>query len=189
MSRIGKEPVKLEKGVEINVAGGGLGSLVSVKGPLGELTERIPAGIAVEKSGDEVIVKPEAEEGLTPKIMGYHGLSRSLINNMVIGVTKGFDKRLEIVGVGYRAEKKGKKLALSLGFSHPVEMEDPEGITTDAPSQNEIIVKGISKEKVGNYAAKIRAKRPPEPYKGKGVRYVGEYVRKKEGKAGVKAEA
>jgi large subunit ribosomal protein L6 len=181
MSRIGKEPIKLESVVDVNIGGG----LVSVKGPLGELSERVPAGISVERAGEELLVKRTAD---TKEAMGYHGLVRTLVSNMIVGVTKGFDKKLEIVGVGYRAEKKGKKLALSLGFSHPVEMEDPEGITTDAPSQSEIIVKGISKEKVGNYAAKIRAKRPPEPYKGKGVRYAGEYVRKKEGKAGVKSE-
>ena len=136
-----------------------------------------------EKNGEElVITRPNDER----EMRSQHGLARTLINNMVIGTTQGFEKKLELVGVGYKAEKKGNTLVMNLGYSHPVELEDPEGITTECPSQTEIIVKGIDKAFVGNYAANIRAWRRPEPYKGKGIKYAGEIIRRKEGKAGAK---
>jgi len=180
MSRIGRLPITLPEGVSISV---GEGNVVSVKGPKGELSERIPAKIAVKISDNVVTV--ERPDDLKDS-RSLHGLSRTLIANMVTGVSEGFERKLEIVGVGYRAEKQGQKLVLSLGYSHPVELQDPEGISTETPSQTEIIVKGISKSLVGNYAADIRAWRAPEPYKGKGIRYEGEKVRRKEGKAGAK---
>ncbi len=178
MSRIGKLPVEIPEKVEVTVD---QDNLVTVKGPKGELTEKIDSRITVEvKDGQVVVTRPN--DNKTNRSL--HGLYRSLINNMVIGVSKGYEKKLQIVGVGYRAIKKGKNLELLLGFSHQVIMEDPEGITTEVPQQTEIVVSGIDKQKVGNYAAKIRDWRKPEPYKGKGIRYVGEYVRRKEGKAG-----
>lgn len=182
MSKIGKEPIQIEAGVEINVSPE---NIVKIKGKGGELQERIPKEISVEQKEQQIVVTKKDDSKEAQK---YWGLSRTLIANMVLGVTNGYEKKLEIIGVGYRAEKKGKKLVLNLGYSHPVEMEDPEGLTTETPDQNTIVVKGISKERVGNYAAIIRSKRPPEPYKGKGIRLAGEYVRKKEGKAGVKGE-
>lgn len=182
MSRIGKMPVTVPSGVEIKVDDK---NVVFVKGPKGQLTEQISPKIKVEvKDGEVIVTRPNDSKDNR----SLHGLSRALINNMVIGVTEGYEKKLEINGVGYKAEKQGKKLVLSLGYSHPVELTDPEGITTEAPSATEISVKGISKADVGNYAAIIRGWRPPEPYKGKGIKYVGEYIRRKEGKAGVKAE-
>jgi large subunit ribosomal protein L6 len=155
--------------------------MVTVKGPLGELNEQIDKGMKISIDGDTLTVERPSD---LKRFKALHGLSRALIFNMVEGVTKGYEKKLQIVGVGYRATKKGKVLDLQLGFSHPVEMEDPEGITTECPSNTEIVVKGINKQLVGNYAAKIRDWRKPEPYKGKGIRYVDEYVRRKEGKAG-----
>ena len=178
MSRVGKAPVDLPAGVEIKVSDE---NVVTVKGPKGELTQAIDKNITVEVNGNAVEVKRAADD---KKNRSLHGLSRALINNMVIGVTKGFEKKLEIVGVGYRAQKQGKKLVLTLGYSHPVEMEDPEGIETAVDGTTTIFVRGIDKQKVGAYAANIRAKRSPEPYKGKGVRYADEHVRIKEGKAG-----
>jgi large subunit ribosomal protein L6 len=173
-------PVTIPDGVEVNV---GKDNTVAVKGPKGELQEKIASKIKVEiKEGVIHVTRGNDEK----ESRSLHGLSRSLINNMVVGVSDGFEKRLEINGVGYKAEKQGDKLTLSLGYSHPVELKDPEGITTEAPSATEIIVKGIDKSLVGNYAAIIRGWRPPEPYKGKGIRYRGEHVRRKEGKAGVK---
>lgn len=180
MSRIGKLPVSLPAGVEVNISDS---NLVTVKGPKGELQEQISDLIKIEKGDGVLNVTRDSD---AKEARSAHGLSRTLINNMVTGVTAGFEKKLSIVGVGYRAEKKGNTLVLSLGYSHPVEMNDPEGITTEVPTQTEIVVKGINKAVVGNYAANIRAKRAPEPYKGKGVRYVDEVVRKKEGKAGAK---
>ncbi|WIF95578.1 50S ribosomal protein L6 [Caminicella sporogenes] len=178
MSRVGRKPITIPEGVQVTVDEK---NVVTVKGPKGELKQDINPDITVNIN-DNVITVERPSDNKTHRAL--HGLSRALIANMVEGVTKGFEKKLEIVGVGYRASKQGKKLNLTLGFSHPVEMEDPEGITTEVPSQTEIIVKGIDKQLVGNYAAKIRDLRPPEPYKGKGIRYAGEHIRRKEGKAG-----
>ncbi len=178
MSRIGKLPIEIPQGVQITVNDK---NLVTVKGPLGELSEQISPEMNLDIEGSVVTVTRPSEKKIHRSL---HGLSRTLIANMIEGVTKGYEKKLKIVGVGYRAIKKGKSLDLQLGFSHPVTMEDPEGITVECPSQTDIIVKGIDKQQVGNYAAKIRDWRKPEPYKGKGVRYENEYVRRKEGKTG-----
>lgn len=180
MSRIGKEPITILEGANVVIDK----NLITVKGKTSELSLNIPKGIKVTQKDNELLVEKERDD---KALMKFHGLTRTLINNLIVGVTEGFSKKLEIVGVGYRVEKKGKKLVMNLGYSHPVEMDDPEGITTEAPDQNTIIVKGAKKEQVGNYAAVLRSKRPPENYKGKGIRYSGEYVRKKEGKAGAKA--
>lgn len=176
MSRIGNLPIDVPQGVTITVAED---SVVKVKGPLGELEEKIDPAITLVTEDGVLHIKRSNE---TKKVKSLHGLSRTLINNMVVGVTKGYEKVLEIEGVGYRAAKNGKKLDLQLGLSHPVVWEDPSGITTEVPDAHKIIVKGISKQLVGNYAAKIRDLRRPEPYKGKGIRYEGEYIRRKEGK-------
>ncbi|MBP2028031.1 large subunit ribosomal protein L6 [Acetoanaerobium pronyense] len=180
MSRIGRKPITVPSGVEINVDEK---NLVTVKGPKGTLTEQISQDLTITQEGEELTVTRPTDN---KKHRSLHGLSRTLINNMILGVTEGYTKKLEVVGVGYRAQKQGKKLVLNLGFSHPVEMEDPEGLEIEVPTQTEILVKGINKQLVGNYAAKIRAWREPEPYKGKGIRYSGEYVRRKEGKTGKK---
>lgn len=180
MSRIGIKPVNLPAGVEVKVDDK---NAVTVKGPKGELTEQVSKLLTVEVKDNTVTVSRQSDAKSHKE---QHGLARSLIQNMVTGVTEGYEKKLELVGVGYKAEKKGKKLVLSLGYSHPVELEDPEGITTEATSATEVTVKGIDKAVVGNYAANIRAWRKPEPYKGKGIRYAGEYIRRKEGKTGAK---
>lgn len=180
MSRIGLRPVELPAGVEITV---GENNLVTVKGPQGQLQEQLSSLITIEVKENVVTVSRDSD---AKEKRAQHGLARTLIANMVEGVAKGYEKKLEMQGVGYRAEKKGDTLVLNLGFSHPVEMKDPEGITTDVTSATEIVVKGIDKALVGNYAANIRKLRKPEPYKGKGIRYAGERVRRKEGKAGVK---
>ena len=168
-------------GVEVKVGDGGL---VTVKGPKGELSEKISEKISINIE-DGVLTVTRSDDGKESRSL--HGLSRSLIFNMVTGVSDGYERKLEIVGVGYKADKQGNKLVLNLGYSHPIELVDPAGITTETPSATEILVKGADKAVVGNYAAIIRAWRPPEPYKGKGIRYSGEYVRRKEGKAGTKA--
>jgi large subunit ribosomal protein L6 len=180
MSRIGRKPVEIPAGVEIEVSDD---NTVFVKGPKGELQERISRLIKVELA-DGVLSVTRSGDGKAAR--SAHGLSRSLIANMVTGVTAGFEKKLQISGVGYRAEKKGDALVLSLGYSHPVELKDPDGISTETPSPTEIIVRGVSKAVVGNYAAVVRAWRPPEPYKGKGIRYENEVIRRKEGKTGKK---
>lgn len=180
MSRIGKKPVALPAGVEVSVDSK---NHITIKGPNGQLEQQINPRITVEVKDGEVTLT-RATDNRSDR--AQHGLSRALIANMVDGVTKGYSKKLEIVGVGYRAEKKGKKLVLHLGFSHPVEMEDPDGITTETPDANTVIVKGIDKALVGNYASNIRAWRAPEPYKGKGIHYEGEHIRRKEGKTGAK---
>ena len=180
MSRIGIKPITLPAGVEVKVDG----NVVSVKGPKGELQETISSLLTVENKDGVVTVSRDGDEA---EKRSQHGLARTLINNMVIGVTNGFEKKLQLVGVGYKAEKKGKKLVMNLGYSHPVELEDPEGITTETPDANTVVVKGIDKALVGNYAANIRAWRKPEPYKGKGIRYEGEHIRRKEGKTGAGA--
>ncbi len=178
MSRIGRKPVALPAGVEVKVDEN---NFVTVKGPKGELGQQINERIKVEVEGNEVIITRPSDNR---NDRAQHGLSRTLIQNMVTGVTEGYQKKLQIIGVGYRAEKKGNTLIMNLGFSHPVEMEDPEGITTETPDANTVVVNGIDKALVGNYAANIRAWRKPEPYKGKGIRYEGEHVRRKEGKTG-----
>lgn len=181
MSRVGRKPVTLPAGVEVKVDGK---NLVTVKGPKGQLEQQIDERIKVEVKENEVILTRLTDNR---KDRAQHGLARSLVNNMIVGVTQGYARKLEIIGVGYRAEKKGKKLVMNLGFSHPVEMEDPEGITTETPDANTVVVNGIDKALVGNYASNIRKWRKPEPYKGKGIRYEGERVRRKEGKTGAKA--
>ena len=178
MSRIGRKPVALPAGVEVKVDEN---NFVTVKGPKGELGQQINERIKVEVEGNEVIITRPSDNR---NDRAQHGLSRTLIQNMVTGVTEGYQKKLQINGVGYRAEKKGNTLIMNLGFSHPVEMVDPEGITTETPDANTVVVNGIDKALVGNYAANIRAWRKPEPYKGKGIRYEGEHVRRKEGKTG-----
>ncbi|ACV23341.1 BL10 [Slackia heliotrinireducens] len=176
MSRIGKKPIPVPAGVDVAIEG----NTITVKGPLGELTYTYPVVITVAQEGDEIIVTRPNDERQN---RAYHGLVRSLINNMVEGVSKGFSKRLELVGVGYRAALKGGKLEMQLGYSHPVIVEAPEGITLEVPDQTHIVVKGCDKQLVGETAAVIRKWRKPEPYKGKGIRYEGEYVRRKLGKA------
>lgn len=180
MSRIGRLPVSLPAGVEVEISDK---NIVTVKGPKGELQEQISKRIKVEINDGVLTVTRDGED---KEAKSAHGLSRTLINNMVVGVTNGFEKKLQMTGVGYRAEKKDNLLVMQLGYSHPIEMEDPEGIKTEVPAPTEVIVRGISKSLVGNYAANIRAKRPPEPYKGKGVRYANEVIRRKEGKTGGK---
>ena len=180
MSRIGRLPVDIPAGVTVDIAEG---NTVTVKGPLGTLMEHLPAEMDIKVENNQVIVTRPND---LKKMKSYHGLTRTLISNMVTGVTKGYEKVLEINGVGYRAQKQGKKLVLSLGYSHPVEMEDPEGLETVLEGQNKITVKGINKQKVGQYAAEIREKRGPEPYKGKGIKYSDETIRRKVGKTGKK---
>jgi large subunit ribosomal protein L6 len=175
MSRIGKQPIQLPSGVNVSIDPG----RVMVNGPLGELTQSVPARIQVERAEDEIRVTRPTERG---EDRALHGLTRSLIANMVEGVTKGFEKRLEIQGVGYRAALRGSSLELNVGFSHPVVVEPRAGITFEVPAPNQIVVKGIDKQQVGQTAAEVRSVRPPEPYKGKGIRYEGEYVRRKVGK-------
>ena len=178
MSRVGKMPIAIPAGVTVEIAEN---NLVTVKGPKGELTRVLPKEMTIKKEGEEVIIERPND---LKKNKALHGLTRALINNMVIGVNVGFEKTLEINGVGYRAAKQGNVLNLSLGYSHPVEFPEPEGITIEVPDQNKIIVKGISKEKVGQCAAEIRGFRPPEPYKGKGIKYADEHIRRKVGKTG-----
>ena len=180
MSRIGRMPVAIPAGVTVTIAEN---NLVTVKGPKGTLERELPVEMNIkEEDGHIVVTRPNDLK----KMKSLHGLTRTLINNMIHGVTEGYEKVMEVNGVGYRAAKQGKKLVLSLGYSHPVEMEDPEGIETVLDGQNIIIVKGISKEKVGQYAAEIREKRRPEPYKGKGIKYADEVIRRKVGKTGKK---
>ena len=178
MSRIGRMPIAIPSGVTVEVAEN---NKVTVKGPKGTLERVLPEAMDIKVDGEEVVVSRPND---LKKNKSLHGLTRTLIYNMVIGVTEGYEKKLEVNGVGYRAQKQGKKLVLSLGYSHPVEMEDPEGIETVLDGQNIIIVKGIDKEKVGQYAAEIRSKREPEPYKGKGIKYDTEVIRRKVGKTG-----
>jgi large subunit ribosomal protein L6 len=175
MSRIGKSPIPLPAGVSVSISPG----RVMVNGPLGELSQQVPQRMKVEESDGQLVVTRPTERG---DDRALHGLTRSLVANMVEGVTKGFSKTLEIQGVGYRAVLRGADLELNVGFSHPVVRKAPQGITFEVPVPNQVIVKGIDKQKVGQVAAEIRAVRPPEPYKGKGIRYEGEYVRRKVGK-------
>ena len=178
MSRIGKLPISVPGGVTITVDDG---NTVTVKGPKGTLTEKISPDMMIEQDNGVLHVKRPSDD---KQHRALHGLTRSLIHNMVVGVTEGFAKNLEIEGVGYRAQLQGSKLVLNMGYSHPVEFEAPEGMSFEVPAPNRITVKGISKQQVGQMAADIRAVREPEPYKGKGIRYAGEYVRRKEGKTG-----
>ena len=180
MSRIGRLPIAVPAGVTVEIAAN---NVVTVKGPKGTLTRELAPEMEIKnENGTIVVTRPNDLK----RMKSLHGLTRTLINNMVIGVTEGYQKVLEINGVGYRAAKSGKKLTLNLGYSHPVEMEDPEGIETVLEGQNKITVKGIDKEKVGQYEAEIREKRRPEPYKGKGIKYADEVIRRKVGKTGKK---
>lgn len=180
MSRIGRMPIAIPAGVTVEVAEN---NKVTVKGPKGTLERVLPAEMSINVEGSEVhVTRPNDLK----KFKALHGLTRTLINNMVVGVTQGYEKALEINGVGYRAAKSGKELTLTLGYSHPVIMVDPEGLESVLDGQNKIIVKGIDKEKVGQYAAEIRSKRAPEPYKGKGIKYADEVIRRKVGKTGKK---
>ena len=179
MSRIGRMPIAVPASVTVEIAEN---NHVTVKGPKGTLERTLPSEMEIKLEGAEVVVNRPND---LKKMKSLHGLTRTLVFNMVIGVTDGFEKVLEVNGVGYRAAKQGKKLVLNLGYSHPVEMEDPEGIESSVDG-NRIIVKGIDKEKVGQFAANIRAKRPPEPYKGKGIKYADETIRRKVGKTGKK---
>jgi large subunit ribosomal protein L6 len=175
MSRIGKQPIPVPSGVTVSIETG----LVRVNGPKGELAERIPRDITVAQEGEEILVQRPTDRG---EHRALHGLTRSLVFNMVHGVTEGYEKALEIQGVGYRAQKKGNDLELSLGYSHPVSVKAPDGIEFEVPQPTRVVVRGISKQLVGEVAANIRKQRPPEPYKGKGIRYEGEYVARKVGK-------
>ncbi|MCL2224267.1 MAG: 50S ribosomal protein L6 [Defluviitaleaceae bacterium] len=180
MSRIGKLPIAVPAGVEVKIAAG---NEVTVKGPKGTLSRKLSPDMTIAlEAGQVTVTRPNDLK----RFKALHGLTRTLINNMVVGVTEGYVKRLEINGTGYRAAKSGKKLTLNLGYSHPVEMTDPDGIESTVDGTAKIIISGIDKEKVGQYAANIREKRPPEPYKGKGIKYENEYIRRKAGKAGKK---
>lgn len=181
MSRIGKMPVEIPDGVNVDIKG----NIVTVKGPKGTLTKEFHKDMMISKEGTQILVTRPSDDKLHKSL---HGLTRTLVSNMVVGVTKGFEKTLEINGVGYRAQKVGNKLVLTLGYSHPVDMDEPAGITFDVPAPNKIIVKGCDKQEVGEYAAKIRKKREPEVYKGKGIKYETEVIRRKEGKTGAKAK-
>jgi len=178
MSRIGLKPIEIPSGVEIKVNDK---NLVEVKGPKGTLKEQFDPDMDIKIEGNIITVNRPND---VKKYKALHGLTRTLIANMIEGVTNGYSKKLEIVGTGYRAQKQGKKLVLNLGYSHPIEMEDPEGIEVEVPQQTQVVVKGINKQLVGNYAAKIRDLRKPEPYKGKGIKYADEVIRRKVGKTG-----
>ena len=178
MSRIGKLPITVPAGVSVNIAED---NTVTVKGPKGTLSEQVKEGIVIKEEGNTLLLTRPSD---TKRHRAMHGLYRSLVNNLVVGVTEGYSKTLEMVGTGYRAQLAGKTLTLSIGYSHPVVFEAPENITFEVPAPTKIIVKGINKQQVGNLAADIRKVRPPEPYLGKGIRYAGERIRRKEGKSG-----
>ena len=180
MSRIGRMPITVPAGVEVKIEEN---NFVTVKGPKGTLSQALRPEMIIKMEGNVIHVDRPSEDKLHKSL---HGLTRSLLNDMVVGVTQGFKKELDVNGVGYRAQKEGNKLVMNLGYSHLVTMEEIEGITIDVPAQNKIIINGIDKQKVGQFAANVRSKRPPEPYKGKGIKYVDEVVRHKEGKAGGK---
>ncbi len=180
MSRIGKMPISIPNGVDVTL---GEGNLVTVKGPKGTLSQKLSEKMTISNdNGVITITRPNDEK----ENRSLHGLTRTLLNNMVVGVTEGYKKELDVNGVGYRVAKEGKKLTMNIGYSHPVVMEEIDGITIDVPSPNKIIINGIDKQKVGQFAAEVRGKRPPEPYKGKGIKYTDEVIRRKEGKTGVK---
>lgn len=180
MSRIGRLPVEFPQGVEVKLSAG---NEITVKGPKGTLTRTLHPDMLVSVEGNEVFVKRPSEDKMHKSL---HGLTRSLVHNMVVGVTEGYSKTLEINGVGYRAAKQGNKLVMNLGYSHQVEMEEIDGIKIDVPAPNQIVISGIDKQKVGQFAAVVREKRLPEPYKGKGIKYVDEVIIRKEGKTGKK---
>ena len=180
MSRIGRMPITVPADVDVKI---GEGNVVTVKGPKGELTQSLRPEMIITMENGLIHVARPSEDKLHRSL---HGLTRSLINDMVVGVTKGFQKELEINGVGYRASKEGNKLVMNLGYSHLVTVEEIDGITIEVPAQNKVVIHGIDKQKVGQFAANVRAKRPPEPYKGKGIKYANEVIRHKEGKAGGK---
>ena len=180
MSRIGKMPISIPAGVDVKIEAG---NLVTVKGPKGTLTQQLhPAMTITQEENVLHVTRPnDAKENRS-----LHGLTRSLLHNMVVGVTEGFKKELDVNGVGYRVAKEGKKLVMNLGYSHQVTMDEPDGITIDCPTANKIVISGMDKQQVGQFAAEVREKRPPEPYKGKGIKYTDEVIRRKEGKTGVK---
>ena len=178
MSRIGRKPIEIPAGVDVNITAE---NVVTVKGSLGTLSQQFHKDMIIKKEGNTVVVERPSEE---KEHRALHGLTRTLLSNMVEGVTKGFSKTLDINGVGYRATKAGKTLTLNLGYSHPVVFEEADGITLEVPNANQVIVKGIDKQKVGQLSAEIRSKRPPEPYLGKGIKYSDERIRRKAGKAG-----
>ena len=181
MSRIGRKPITIPAGVDVTVDNG----LVTVKGPKGTLSQKINPIISVEINGNEInVTRPNDEK----EARSLHGLSRTLINNMVVGVTEGYKKELEVNGVGYRVQKQGDTLVMNLGYSHQVFVKEIPGITIEAPGPNQIIISGADKQLVGQFAAEVREKRPPEPYKGKGIKYTTEHIRRKEGKAGGKGK-
>ena len=180
MSRIGRMPITVPADVDVKI---GEGNVVTVKGPKGELTQSLRPEMIITMENGHIHVARPSEDKLHRSL---HGLTRSLINDMVVGVTKGFQKELEINGVGDRASKEGNKLVMNLGYSHLVTVEEIDGITIEVPAQNKVVIHGIDKQKVGQFAANVRAKRPPEPYKGKGIKYANEVIRHKEGKAGGK---
>ncbi len=180
MSRIGKQPITIPAGVEVKV---GANNEITVKGPKGTLVQTMSSDMIIKVDGNTVVVERPSD---VKEHRALHGLTRTLVANMVIGVSEGYTKNLEINGVGYRAAKQGNKLVMNLGYSHQVEMEEPDGIKIDVPQPNQIIISGYDKQKVGQFAAQVREKRPPEPYKGKGIKYVEEVIRRKEGKTGAK---
>ena len=180
MSRIGRMPINVPAGVEVSIAAG---NVVTVKGPKGTLTQALRPEMIIEQNGTEILVKRPSDDKMNRSM---HGLTRTLLNNMIVGVTEGYKKELEINGVGYRASKDGNKLVMNLGYSHDVIIPEIDGITIEVPGPNKVIVVGCDKQKVGQFAAEIREKRPPEPYKGKGIKYVDEVIRRKVGKTGGK---
>ena len=180
MSRIGNMPITVPAGVEVKV---GENNEVTVKGPKGELNKVLPKDMIIEQGEGVITVKRPSESKMHKSL---HGLTRTLLNNMIVGTTEGFKKELQVNGVGYRAAKQGKKLVMNLGYSHQVEMEETDGITIEVPQPNQIIISGPDKQKVGQFAAEVREKIPPEPYKGKGIKYIDERIIRKEGKAGSK---
>ena len=177
MSRIGRQPIAVPAGVDVKIDG----STVTVKGPKGTLTRTVHNNMKVEMADGAIVVTRPDDSNLNKPL---HGLTRTLLHNMVVGVTEGFKKELEVNGVGYRVAKQGKDLVMNIGFSHQVTMPEPEGITIEVPAPNKIIISGADKQQVGQFAAEVREKRPPEPYKGKGIKYADEHIRRKEGKAG-----
>ena len=180
MSRIGRMPITVPAGVEVKI---GEGNHVTVKGPKGELTADLHPEMLIEQEGTEIVIKRPTDQ---PRHRALHGLTRSLLHNMVVGVEQGFSKTLEVNGVGYRVEKKGSDLVMNLGYSHQVIVSEVPGITIDVPNPNQIVISGPDKQKVGQFAAEVREKRPPEPYKGKGIKYSDEVIRRKVGKTGAK---
>ena len=180
MSRIGRMPINVPAGVEVTI---GEGNVVTVKGPKGELTKNLHPNMNIAQEGNVITVTRPNDEKLNRSV---HGLTRTLLNNMVVGVTEGYKKELDVNGVGYRVEKKGTQLVMRLGYSHEVIMDEIDGITIEVPGPNKIIINGCDKQKVGQFAAEVREKRPPEPYKGKGIKYVDEVIRRKAGKTGAK---